>query len=95
MKMEGIILQDKRKNTAAAVGVPLAAISTCPKTELVGNREAVVDGCRGVAEYGDTLIRLNISGGSICFHGTDMEITCLYNNEATLKGFFTKIEFCL
>ena len=95
MITEGIILPDIKKNTAAAVGVPLAALSSCPKIELIGNREAVVDGCRGVAEYSDNVIRLNISGGSICFFGSNLEITCLYSNEATLKGIITNIEFCI
>ena len=88
-------MSDIKKNAAASLGVPLAAIARCPKIELIGNREATVDGCRGVAEYGDAAIRLNISGGSICFFGTDLQITCLYSNEATIKGFICNVEFCL
>lgn len=87
-------MQDKRKNAAVA-GVPLAAVSGCPKIELVGNREATVDGCRGVAEYGEELVRLNISGGSVCFFGAGLEITRLYANEATVRGYIRNIEFCI
>ena len=95
MITEGIILSVKRKNTVAVAGVPLAAVSACPRIEFVGNREVIVDGCRGVAEYGEDLIRLNISGGSVCFYGQGLEITRLYGTEATVKGYVHNMEFCL
>ena len=31
--------------------------------ELCSNRELLVDGCKGIVEYNDTLIRLHIPGG--------------------------------
>lgn len=86
----------KRKSSAAnAVGVPAAAMGGCARIEFAGNREATVDGCRGVAEYGDTLIRLNVAGGSVCFTGTELQISCLYDNEATITGNICNMEFCL
>lgn len=88
-------MSEMRKNAADAINVPLAAMDRCPKIELIGNREAIVDGCRGVAEYGDNAIRLNISGGSVCFFGKNLEITCLYSNEAIIKGAISNMEFCL
>ena len=88
-------MSDMRKNAAEAMSVPLAAIDRCPKIELIGNREAIVDGCRGVAEYGEGAIRLNISGGSVCVFGKGLEITCLFSNEAIIKGIISNMEFCL
>lgn len=88
-------MSDIRKNTASAFGVPLAAMGGCPRIELIGNSEASVDGCRGVAEYGSELIRFNISGGSIAFTGDGLEIICLAGDQATLRGRIISVEFCL
>ena len=78
-----------------AADVPIAAVSGCAKIEMMGNREATVDGCRGVAEYSDTVIKLNISGGSVSFSGDGLEITCLYRSEATVRGNIRSVEFCV
>ena len=85
----------KRKTVADAVGVPSAALSGCARIEFSGNREATIDGCRGVAEYSNSCIRLNISGGSVCFVGTDLQITYLFDQEATVSGNIGSMEFCL
>ena len=81
------------KAVLRASDVPFAAAGGCARIEIMGNREALVDGCRGVAEYGDTLIKLNISGGSVYFTGEKLEITCLYRGEATVRGNIRSVEF--
>ncbi len=83
------------KAVLRASDVPIAAAGGCAKIEMMGNREATVDGCRGVAEYSDTVIKLSISGGSVCFTGVGLEITCLYRSEATVRGNIRSVEFCV
>ena len=85
----------QRKNALAAVGMPLAAVSSCPRIEILGNREVVIEGCRGVAEYSEEVIRLNVAGGSLGFLGKGLEIINLCGDEARLSGILEKIEFCL
>jgi sporulation protein YqfC len=39
--------------------LPQDAVSGYAHIELSGNREAIIEGCQGVVEYGDNLISLN------------------------------------
>ena len=75
--------------------VPSAAILRDAKTELIGNREATVDGCRCVAAYSDTKITLNIGRGCISFLGSGLEISSLSGNVAVISGLIATVEFSL
>lgn len=78
-----------------ALEVPSAALGRDGKIELIGNREATVDGCRCVVEYGEARITLNIGRGNITFHGSDLEITSLSDRIAVIRGLIGRIEFSL
>lgn len=71
---------------------PLPEISG-PVINLCSNREASVDGCRGVVDYYDDRIKLNIKGGSVTFFGQDLRITSFTENSAVLSGRLQNIEF--
>ena len=75
--------------------VPSAALLRDAKTELIGNREATVDGCRCVAEYSDTKITLNIRKGCVSFLGSGLEISSLGGNVAVISGLIATVEFSL
>lgn len=78
-----------------ALDIPVCAISSQGKTEIIGNNEASVDGCRCVAEYYDNKISLNIGRGNITFIGSDLEITSLQGSVATIRGIIARVEFSL
>lgn len=40
--------------------IPQAALRGVSHMELSGNREAIVEGCKGVVEYDEGIIRLNL-----------------------------------
>ena len=63
--------------------------------ELFSNREAVIDGIRGVLEYSDCYIKLNIGKGTLDFWGNNLEITSLDADGIGICGKINKIEFCL
>ena len=73
--------------------LPENAIAKMGKTELIGNREATVDGCRCVVDYSNEKIVLNIGSGNIKFCGSDLIITTLSGNIAVIKGLIASIEF--
>ncbi len=64
-----------------------------PIIRICGNREASVDGCKGVIDYHESLIKLRISGGSVTFTGTDLCISAFSESSAVISGNLQNIEF--
>ena len=60
---------------------------------MAGNRRAVVDGCHGIIEYGDDLIRLNTGSGILRFTGRNLSINCLTEDSAVVDGIILSLEF--
>ena len=63
------------------------------RVELLGNRQAVVDGCRGIIEYSDTCIRLSAQGLILKFTGTGLEIRAFTHSEAIVAGTILGLEY--
>ena len=63
------------------------------RVELLGNRQAVVDGCRGIIEYSDTCIRLSAQGLILKFTGTGLEIRAFTDSEAIVAGTILGLEY--
>lgn len=64
-----------------------------PCIELSGNREAVLEGCRGVLAYSPELIRVNTSGMILSFFGRELDLKCISESALIIAGFITRIEF--
>ena len=64
-----------------------------PIIHICGNREVSVDGCRGVVDYYETLIKLRITGGFVTFSGTGLTVTTFTESTAVIEGDLQNIEF--
>ena len=64
-----------------------------PCIELSGNREAVLEGCRGVLAYSPELIRVNTAGMIVSFVGRDLDLRCISESALIVAGFITRVEF--
>ncbi len=62
--------------------------------ELFSNKEAIIDGIRGVLEYNDCYIKLNTGKGTLEFSGSMLEISSLDAEGLIICGKIEKIEFC-
>ena len=78
-----------------ALELPPGALGKGAHIELSSNREATVDGCRGVMEYEESRIKLNIGTGTVTFSGRSLEITNLLGSQAVIAGFITGLEFTM
>ena len=65
-----------------------------PMIELIGNREAVIEGCYGVVEYNDSLVSLNCKKTSVTFEGADINLKALSSDVIEVTGVFNCISFC-
>lgn len=61
--------------------------------ELSGNQEAIIEGCKGVMEYTDDEIKLNIGKNEIRFLGTDLVIKSYFNEQIMIEGNILTIEY--
>lgn len=61
--------------------------------EVINSSEAVLEGCRGVLEYGPQRIRLNCERRVICFLGDNLELRCLTASTAVVTGRILSIQF--
>jgi len=64
------------------------------RIEVFSNREIIVEGCLGVFEFSDTLIRINLKRGSIIVSGKSFDINGFEEETITIKGIINSIEFC-
>ena len=66
-----------------------------PELSFRGNKEVVIEGCKGVLEYSENIIRINTSIGIVCFCGRGLNLVCISETEMIINGFITKVEFVL
>ena len=64
-----------------------------PVIEFTGNKKAVIYGCKGVAEYGEDVIRVNASGLLVSFFGYKMELKSLNTTTLEIEGFIDDVQF--
>lgn len=71
----------------------LPPIGGSPCIELNGNREAVIEGSKGVLEYADDCVRVNTAAMVISLRGRGLNLRCISDSALIIDGFITGIEF--
>ena len=67
--------------------------STSCAIQMSSNREILIDGCRGLLEYGDEKIRVNIGNGVVQLVGRNLEIKSLSCKSVVISGYILSVEF--
>lgn len=86
-------LQNAVRQLDRALELPAGTLSGGAHIELNSNREAVIDGCKGIIDYGEEAVRLNIGNGSVTFLGRSLMLKNLTDKQAILVGHIQRIEF--
>lgn len=76
-----------------ALELPVGALTGAAHIELVGNRRAVVEGCRGILEYTDDTVRLQTGSGAVRFTGRALSMSSLTEDSAVVEGFILSLEY--
>lgn len=82
----------KKEKHKRAITTPETFFSE-PKIEMLGNREIIIDGCNGVVEYDENLIKLNTGTLVIGITGAELIIRSFDNNVAVIGGKIVEISF--
>lgn len=64
-----------------------------PKIEMTGNREIIIDGCKGVVEYSENLIKLNLGETVLALSGDGLVINSFDNSIVVITGQISDISF--
>lgn len=68
-------------------------LSLSSRIEIIGNREAVVQGSNGVIEYTNESIRIRMDDLSVQFYGQKLSIEGLTQDSLEIKGEIQRIEY--
>lgn len=64
-----------------------------PHIELCSNCEAGVEGCAGIIEYDESLVRLNCKSVTVKFSGSRLSIGNLSGGFISVNGKISSVEF--
>ena len=84
---------DAQPKLTRLLDIPPSAMAGMPQIELSGNQEAIIDGCQGILEYDENIIKLTTGKMSIKFTGRHLQVKVLTHDSAVVAGFITGIEF--
>lgn len=77
-----------------ALELPIGTTSGDANIILYSDREAMVDGCRGVISCSEDAIKVNIGKRAVCFTGRNLMIKSLTEREIIISGCILNVEFC-
>lgn len=64
-----------------------------PNIEIVDNTLATLEGSKGVLEYSETVIKINLGSFIVAFCGRNLNLKCISPSALVIEGFFQNIEF--
>ena len=83
----------KKRLLPEVFDIPQTALSGIFRLEASSNREVIVEGCQGVLEYGEEVIRLSAGKMILRLEGRGLQISVLTRDSAVVTGFITSISF--
>lgn len=76
-----------------ALEIPLGCIPGYTHIELESNRQATVDGCIGILEYGKNSIKINTEKLVVHVCGCELTVVSMQNGQAVVTGIISAIDF--
>ena len=86
-------MDDAREKWNDSFDAQPITLSGAAQIELCGNREAVVDGCQGILQYEDTVIRVSTGRLVVRFTGSDLCIRTMQQNQILICGTIASVDF--
>ncbi len=63
--------------------------------DISGNHEIILEGGKGIVEYGDKSIKINAGKYILAFCGRGLHIQCMNDSDIVIHGFVTSIEYIM
>jgi len=84
---------DKISSFTNSLQLPTGLLPGNSHMEINGNREAIIEGCRGVLTYEENIIKITTGKLIIIFLGRKLSLKCLTEDSLIVGGFITSMEF--
>lgn len=84
-----------RERVAEMLDMPKEWVGDSPMISMVGNREVMVEGCKGIIEYTANTIRLNAMRYMIKISGADLELKAVASEYIHVYGKIAGVEYVL
>ena len=68
------------------VDLPGEAVPGQSILELLGDNRVLIEGHRGVSQYGTERIGVNLTFGTVCISGCDLELTHMTRSQLVIRG---------
>ena len=92
-KCHNSVRREKLHDIVSDLQLPAGALPNCTHFEMNGNREVMIEGSRGILQYDENIIRLNMGKMIASFCGRSLSIKCLTQDSLIIEGFIKSIEF--
>ena len=86
-------MKNSFENIEKALSLPSGILENGARIVLHSNKEAVVEGCKGIVEYDEDCIVIKLKNANIKFVGLNLNISSYEKNCVIIKGKFQSIEF--
>ena len=87
------LIENKAQKLVGAMQLPAGAFFNTAHFEMNSNREVIVEGCRGILEYDENIVKINAGKMITTFIGRDLAIKCLTPDSLVIEGFIVSVEF--
>ncbi len=73
--------------------MPVGALSKMARMEMSGNRQVLIEGCRGIVKYDEDQIEVRTADGTVRFTGRELCMKSLNPACAVITGRLVSVEF--
>lgn len=91
-KCESIVTKAAAK-AVKALELPVDLVAGMVHFEFSGNREVVIEGCRGVLEYDENIICIDTGKMKARLMGRSLEIRNFTDHSVIIDGYISSVEF--
>ncbi|MGZ4031435.1 MAG: sporulation protein YqfC [Tumebacillaceae bacterium] len=85
--------QRVKKMAAEMLDVPKDSILDLPRITLIGGLQVFVENYRGVLEFRDDLLRLQLTHGELQVYGKELMLKTIYPTEVMIEGSISGIKY--
>lgn len=82
-----------KNNCVKSTNITEYALSDFSHFEINSNKEAIVEGCKGILQYDENVIKINMGKMITNFYGKNLSLKCLDSDSLVIIGTISSIEF--
>ena len=92
-------MRRKKKNNlqtlAGIFDIPEDIVLDLPRITMLGNKQVLVENHKGIIEYNETIVRINLSQGELVICGSDLMLGNLQVEQILVEGTVAEIKYQL